>query len=91
MKLLYRKYDKTMTEIAQLDDSLTHKQAIDLAIEKIQEFCKQDGRIVYRYCRVWNEMCDGVLMTKFDVGSYSEFFYLDRETDIASLRSNSEK
>lgn len=41
-----------------------------------KKFCDPRGFTIH-YMRAWVERRDGVEMTKFDVGSHSEFFYAD--------------
>lgn len=46
------------------------------AWKKIDEFCSERGFVIH-YVRSWKEPRDGKLMTKYDVGSHTEFFYLE--------------
>lgn len=84
MILYFRNSRGKMQKIAEFDNALTDKQAIDAANAEMQKFCdKRNYKIPYS--RMWNEPYDGKMMTVFDLGSYTEFFYLDREIDIRKL------
>ena len=78
-----------MRNIAQFDDSLTDREAIDATYDEIRKFCDERKFVIY-YTRVWNEPYNDVMMTKFDVGSHTEFFYLDRAIDITALHTKKE-
>lgn len=45
-------------------------------LDVIKSFCDERNFIIYYY-RMWHELHNGVMMTKFDVGSHTEFFYAD--------------
>lgn len=66
-----------MREIAQISDDLTVSQAKAEAIRHIHQFCDERNFKIY-YIRIWNTEQDNKPMTKFDVGSHTEFFYTDR-------------
>lgn len=78
-----------MRKIAQFDDKLTDREAINATYDEIRKFCDERKFVIY-YTRVWNEPYNNVTMTKFDVGSHTEFFYLDRAIDITSLHTKKE-
>ena len=42
----------------------------------ILNFCTERGFFI-PYVRSWKEPRDGVTMTKYDVGSHTEFFYVE--------------
>lgn len=42
----------------------------------IHNFCTERGFVI-PYIRSWKEPRDGVIMTKYDVGSHTEFFYIE--------------
>lgn len=89
MTLFFRSSHGEMREIAKFDDGLTDKEAINVVHKEIRKFCDKRNFKIY-YTRIWNEPYDNVMMTKFDVGSHTEFFYIDREIDIIALRSTKE-
>ena len=89
MILYFRSSRGEMRNIAQFDDSLTDREAIDATYDEIRKFCDERKFVIY-YTRVWNEPYNDVMMTKFDVGSHTEFFYLDRAIDITALHTKKE-
>lgn len=76
MKLYFKNSRGEMRVIAELDSCETDKDCLEAAGKEIQKFCDEKGFKIY-YTRVWNEDYKGQQMTKFDVGSHTEFFYLD--------------
>ena len=66
-----------MRKIATISDNLTAEEARAEAVKHMNKFCEERNFKIY-YIRVWNTEYDGKPMTKFDVGSHTEFFYTDR-------------
>lgn len=89
MILYFRSSRGEMRNIAQFDDSLTDREAVNAAYDEIRKFCDERGFVIY-YTRIWNEPYNNVMMTKFDVGSHTEFFYLDRAIDVTALHTKKE-
>lgn len=79
MKLYFRNSRNIMREIAVIDGEYhTHKEIYSAAMKEIIKFCnKNNPNFKFYYVRTWNEKIDGVMMTVFDVGSHTEFFYAD--------------
>lgn len=77
MILYFKNSRGIMREIAQISDDLTVSEARNEAIRHIYQFCDERNFKIY-YVRIWNTEQDGKPMTKFDVGSHTEFFYTDR-------------
>ena len=76
MTLLFENSLGKTRVIAEMDDAQSDDETIQDAIAEIKRFCKDRDFTVY-YTRMWNTERDGALMTQFDVGSHSEFFYLN--------------
>lgn len=77
MQLFFKNSQGQMREIAKLDDySLTSGELFGAAMAEIEAFCKERNFKIH-YTRMWNAEKDGKEMTAFDVGSHTEFFYLD--------------
>ena len=70
-------------------ETVTDREAINATYDEIRKFCDERKFVIY-YTRVWNEPYNNVMMTKFDVGSHTEFFYLDRAIDITALHTKKE-
>lgn len=85
MILYFKNSHGIMREIAKLDDYCTDGEILTAAFAEIDAFCKERNFKTY-YTRIWNEERDGKMMTKFDVGSHTEFFYLDPSVDIDRVR-----
>lgn len=77
MNLYFKNSQGVMREIAQISDDLTTSKARAEAIRHIHRFCNERNFKIY-YIRIWNTEQDNKPMTKFDVGSHTEFFYTDR-------------
>lgn len=79
MKLYFRNSRNMMREIAVIDeDPHTHEEIYNAAIKKIIKFCNDNNpNFKIYYIRTWTEKIEGVMMTVFDVGSHTEFFYAD--------------
>lgn len=69
--------------IAEVHNSQEITQEIDKFIEEANKRFPKKNPFKRHYMRIWNE--DG--RAKFDVGSWSEFFYLDREWPLPEERS----
>lgn len=89
MILYFRSSRGEMRNIAQFDDNLTDREAINATYDEIRKFCDERNFKIY-YTRVWNEPHNDKMMTKFDVGSHTEFFYLDRAINITALHTKKE-
>lgn len=70
-----------MRVVAELDGYSSDKEIINAARLEIEKFCKNYNFTVH-YMRTWNVDVDGVTMTKIDVGSYTEFFYLNPAVSV---------
>lgn len=77
MKVFFKDSRGQMREIALLDSDLDKDKAMSAVMSEIKKFCDERNFKIY-YTRVWCEEKDGIVMTKFDVGSHTEFFYVDR-------------
>lgn len=55
----------------------TSNEIFKAAMKIINQFLDERQYKSY-YTRMWREDREGVPMTKFDVGSHSEFFYIDK-------------
>lgn len=79
MKLYFRNSRNIMREIAVIDGEYhTHEEIYSAAMKEIIKFCnKNNPNFKFYYVRTWSEKIDGVMMTVFDVGSHTEFFYAD--------------
>lgn len=70
-------YDE-MRQIAEIKDvGDTSNEIFKAAMKVINQFL-DDRRYKSYYTRFWREDRDGIPMMKFDVGSHSEFFYIDK-------------
>lgn len=65
-----------MRSIAEIDPFLPFDEQKDGAYAAISNFCRERSFAIY-YVRTWNVPVGGKIMTKFDVGSHTEFFYSD--------------
>ena len=64
-------------EIAHIEELETFEAAYFAAVAVIDQFCRERDFKIH-YMRVWDsDELFGRLMTKFDVGSHTEFFYAD--------------
>lgn len=70
-------YDE-MREIGEVKEvGETPNDIFKAAMQVINPFL-EERRYKSYYTRYWREERDGVPMMKFDVGSHSEFFYIDK-------------
>lgn len=81
MKLYFKSSTGEMRVIAEFDGGKTDKEYLEAAEKEIKKFCKERKFKSY-YTRIWHEEYKGQKMTKFDVGSHSEFFYLDQVINL---------
>lgn len=65
-----------MRKVAEIDESKSHKEISDEITLQIKRFC-DERKYKIPYTRIWDEDYKGKMLTKFDVGSHSEFFYTD--------------
>lgn len=77
MKLYFKNSHREMRVIAEFDSGMTDKEYLEAAEKEIKKFCDARNFKIY-YTRVWHTEHKGQQMTKFDVGSHTEFFYLDQ-------------
>ena len=77
MKLYFCDRYDNLRVVADIDDRQSDEEILGQVALKIHEFCKERNFKIY-YERIWHEERDGKLMTKFDVGSHTEFFYFER-------------
>lgn len=63
-----------LRRIGKIDGRMSAKKIADEIFSQIRSFCDERHFKIF-YTRVWNEDWNGRPMTKFDVGSHSEFFY----------------
>lgn len=89
MKLLFQNSRGKLRTIAKIDGRKPDKDIYKLAAEEIQRFCDERNFKIY-YSRIWNEDRNGKLMTKFDVGSHTEFFYLEKALNIGEVLGGTE-
>ena len=85
MTLIFENSLGAMRNIALLSGACSDEEAFREARAKIKEFCSERGYEI-PYIRMWNTERGGVCMTQFDVGSHTEFFFLDRVIDVAGVR-----
>lgn len=86
MQLFFKNSQGQMREIVKLDDyNLTNGELFNAAMSEIEAFCSERNFKIH-YTRLWNTKQNDSDMTVFDVGSHTEFFYLDPPLDIESLR-----
>lgn len=80
MKLYFSNSHDMMREIAVIDgEPNTHEEIYGAAMKEIIKFCnKKNPSFKIYYVRTWTAKIGGVMMTVFDVGSHTEFFYADR-------------
>lgn len=77
MKVYFENTYGEMRVIAELDGGLSKEDAWKAVMKEIHKFCNDHKFKIY-YTRSWVEEKNGVTMTGFDVGSHTEFFYVDR-------------
>lgn len=69
-------------EIATVEDSdIPDESAYKVAFHYIQKFCEDRGFTIF-YARAWNTVLKGTDVTQIDVGSHTEFFYVDPPIDF---------
>lgn len=80
MKIYFSNSHSMMREIAVIDgEHNTHEEIYSAAMKEIVKFCNETNpNFKIYYVRTWATKIDGVMMTVFDVGSHTEFFYADR-------------
>lgn len=76
MKIYFKSSNGSMREIADVKTPDTKQEFCDITSSIMQEFCDKRGFTIY-YTRIWEEPVNGVMMTAFDIGSHTEFFYAD--------------
>lgn len=81
MELYFKNSHGEMRVIAEFDNGRTDKEYLEAAESEIKKFCDERSFQIY-YTRVWHEDRNGQQMTKFDVGSHTEFFYLDHAINL---------
>lgn len=81
MKLYFKNSRGEMRVVAEFDSGKTDKEYLEAAEKEIKKFCEERNFQIY-YTRVWNKDHNGQQMTKFDVGSHTEFFFLDQAINI---------
>lgn len=86
--LSFENWRGNMRVVAKLDGYRSDKEIISAAKAEIRKFCKNYNFTVY-YMRFWNVDEDNVTMTKIDVGSHTEFFYLNPAVSIESASKKS--
>lgn len=79
--LSFKNWRGEMSVIVELDGYSSDEEIIRAAKVEIEKFCKNYNFTVH-YMRFWNVDQDGVAMTKIDVGSHTEFFYISPSVDI---------
>ena len=62
-------------KIGKIDGRMKAEKIRAEIARQIKEFCDEKNFTIY-YTRVWNEELRGKIMTKFDVGSHTEFFFV---------------
>lgn len=77
MKLYFENSSGEMREIATLDGGLSQDAAIDAALRIIRVFCDERQFRIF-YVRWWEAHQNGKPMFQFDVGSHTEFFFLEK-------------
>lgn len=81
MTLYFKDSHGKMRVVAEFDSGKTDKEYLEAAEQEIKKFCDERNFKIY-YTRVWHTDHKGRQMTKFDVGSHSEFFYLDQVINL---------
>lgn len=76
MKMYFKSGNGAMREIADINTPNAKQEFCDITSRIMQEFCDERSFTIY-YTRIWEEPVNGMLMTAFDVGSHTEFFYAD--------------
>ncbi len=94
MILYFKNGYNQVRRIAKIDGRMTAEKITAEIDRQIKAFCdKRNFKICYT--RIWNEELLGKPMTKFDVGSYTEFFYTYPQSydlyEKQRLRQNNEE
>lgn len=84
MKLYFKNSHGEMRVIAEFDSGMTDKEYLEAAEKEIKNFCDARNFKIY-YTRIWHTDHKGQQMTKFDVGSHTEFFYLDSAINLKAV------
>ena len=100
MKLYFRNSRAKFRPIANIDGRKPDKEIAKQIVAKINEFCSERNFKIY-YTRIWHEeckhrctrgtnkiKCKGKQMTKFDVGSHTEFFYFEKALPFAAFQGD---
>lgn len=85
MKLYFCNSRGKFRTIAKIDGRKPDNEIVKQIGEKIKEFCAERNFKIY-YTRVWHEEYRGKQMTKFDVGSHTEFFYFEKALQLEAFR-----
>lgn len=72
--ILYFSGRGPIRRIGKIDGRMTAEKITAEITRQIKAFCDERNFKIH-YTRIWNEELQGKPMTKFDVGSHSEFFY----------------
>lgn len=76
MTLYFKNSYGKMRKIATIKEGKTVQESLDAAFAEINKFCRDRNFAIY-YVRRWNTEVDGQNISCFDVGSHTEFFYLE--------------
>lgn len=87
MKLYFRNSQAKFRAIANIDGRKPDKEIAKQIVAKINEFCNERNFKIY-YTRIWHEECKGKQMTKFDVGSHTEFFYFEKALPFVAFQGD---
>ena len=74
MILYFKNSSGKMRRIEKIDGRKNRSEIAKEINNAIYDFCTNHNYKIY-YVRIWDESYKGKLMTKFDVGSHTEFFY----------------
>ena len=74
MILYFKNGHGQLRRIGKIDGRMSAEKITAEIDRQIKAFCDERKFKIY-YTRIWNEDWKGRPMTKFDVGSHSEFFY----------------
>lgn len=75
MILYFKNSRGKVRKIGKIDGRMTAEKITAEVMRQIKAFCDERNFKIY-YTRIWDEPLNGKLMTKFDVGSHIEFFYV---------------
>lgn len=76
MTLYFQNSQGKLKAVAQIDDNKSVEDCRAEVFKAIHKYCDDRNFKIY-YIRIWNTELDGKQMTKFDVGSHTEFFFTD--------------